>query len=85
VQEATRGILNSLFPSWLPGAFKVSHSCVAPPAQLHCALVQQLLGTHLQQGLQESSWDTLQSVCTVLSQFQHSRQQERAGTVIARH
>jgi hypothetical protein len=23
VQEATRGILNSLFPSWLPGAFKV--------------------------------------------------------------
>jgi hypothetical protein len=23
VQQATRGILNSLFPSWLPGAFKV--------------------------------------------------------------
>lgn len=22
-QEATRGILNALFPSWLPGAFKV--------------------------------------------------------------
>lgn len=30
VQEATRGILNSLFPSWLPGAFKVMFSKPLP-------------------------------------------------------
>jgi len=27
VQQTTRAILNSLFPSWLPGAFKVGRAC----------------------------------------------------------
>jgi hypothetical protein len=29
VQQTTRGILNSLFPSWLPGAFKVGEAAAA--------------------------------------------------------
>ncbi|PNW77196.1 hypothetical protein CHLRE_10g426350v5 [Chlamydomonas reinhardtii] len=35
-QEATRGILNALFPSWLPGAFKVMFS--RPLPEFSCRL-----------------------------------------------